>query len=121
MLRFLGKALRYNMSAHISNVPNLLAATLGMVLNNGIFLLGMWGMLFAGKEQNQDLLHYYIALNVLMMLSYGVLCFFFGGWIEMGDLIVKAEPRLHVSSPCSLIWVSLKGTPASVPRHGLRR
>lgn len=99
MLRFLGKALRYNMSAHISNVPNLVAATLGMVLNNSIFLLGMWGMLFAGKEQNQDLLHYYIALNVLMMLSYGVLCFFFGGWIEMGDLIVNGHFESKLATP----------------------
>ncbi len=99
MFRFLGKALRYNMSAHISNVPNLLAATIGMLLNNVIFLLGLWGMLFAGKAQNQELLHYYIALNVLIMTSYGVLCFFFGGWIEMGDLIVNGHFESKLATP----------------------
>lgn len=99
MLRFLAKALRYNLSAHISNVPNLLAATVGMLLNNAIFLLGLWGMLFAGKSQNQDLLHYYIALNVLIMTSYGLLCFFFGGWIEMGDLIVNGHFESKLATP----------------------
>lgn len=99
MISFLAKALRYNMSAHISNVPNLLAATIGMLLNNVIFLLGLWGMLFAGKAQNQDLLHYYIALNVLIMTSYGVLCFFFGGWIEMGDLIVNGHFESKLATP----------------------
>ncbi len=99
MLRFLGKALRYNLSAHISNAPNLAAATIGMLLNNIIFLLGLWGMLFAGKSQNQELLNYYIALNVLIMMSYGVLCFFFGGWIEMGDLIVNGHFESKLATP----------------------
>ncbi|WP_141732127.1 ABC-2 family transporter protein [Oligoflexus tunisiensis] len=99
MIRFLAKALRYNMSAHISNIPNLLAATCGMLLNNIIFLLGLWGMLFAGKPENQDLLHYYIALNILIMTSYGVLCFFFGGWIEMGDLIINGHFESKLATP----------------------
>jgi ABC-type uncharacterized transport system permease subunit len=99
MFSFLAKAVRYNMSAHISNLPNLAAATIGMLLNNVIFLLGLWGMLFAGKEQNQELLHYYIALNVLIMTSYGILCFFFGGWIEMGDLIVNGHFESKLATP----------------------
>lgn len=99
MLSFLTKALRYNLNAHVSNVPNLIAATVGMLLNNTIFLLGLWGMLFAGKSQNQELLHYYIALNVLIMTSYGIICFFFGGWIEMGDLIVNGHFESKLATP----------------------
>jgi ABC-type uncharacterized transport system permease subunit len=34
-----------------------------------------------------------------MMLSYGVLCFFFGGWIEMGDLIVSGHFESKLATP----------------------
>ncbi len=99
MFSLLWKAMRYNLSAHASNLPNLSAATIGMLLNNIIFLVGMWGMLFAGKPSNQDLLNYYIALNAMLMTAWGIINFFFGGWIEMGDLIVNGHFESKLATP----------------------
>ncbi|MCB0361715.1 MAG: ABC-2 family transporter protein [Bdellovibrionales bacterium] len=92
-------SLKYNLSAHWSNLPNLLASTFGMLLNNTIFLTGMWTMLFAGRPENQHLLNYYIALNALIMISWGAINFFFGGWIDLGEIIVNGQFESKLASP----------------------
>jgi ABC-type uncharacterized transport system permease subunit len=99
MLQLMARCLKYNLSAHFANLPNLLAGALGMLLNNTIFLLGMWGMLFAGKPENQPLLFYYIALNALIMTAWGGINFFFGGWMDLGELIVSGQFESKLSTP----------------------
>ena len=93
------KSIRYNLSAHRSNLPNLVAGALGMLLNNFIFLFGMWGMLFAGKNQPEALLVYCVALNTLILLAWGCINFFFGGWIGLGELIVSGQFESKLSTP----------------------
>lgn len=70
-----------------------------MFVNNIIFLIGMWGMLFAGKPENEPLLFYYLALNALIMTAWGGINFFFGGWMELGELIVSGGFESKLSTP----------------------
>jgi ABC-type uncharacterized transport system permease subunit len=99
MLKLLWYSIRCNLSAHLANRANLIAGALGMIVNNGLMLLGLWGMLFAGKEQNQGLLVYYIALQTLVFFSFGILNFFFGGWRELGDLITDGQFESKMATP----------------------
>ncbi len=99
MFRLLKTAQTYNLSAHASNLPNLIAGTMGMLINNILFLTGMWGMLFAGKPENHHLLFYYVALNALVMTSWGALNFFFGGWIDLGELITNGHFESKLATP----------------------
>ena len=92
----LTRALAYNMDAHRANPANLIAGTIGMLVNNVIFLVGIWGMLFAGKPVNSQLLPYYIALNAVVMTSWGVVNFLWGGLRSLGEMISEGtlEPML---------------------------
>jgi ABC-type uncharacterized transport system permease subunit len=99
MLKFVMLAVKYNLSAHLSNLPNLAAATCGMILNNVIYQIGMWGMIFAGKSQNDSLIVYFIALQALIWTAWGAINFFFGGWMDLGDLIVSGQFESKVATP----------------------
>lgn len=72
---------------------------MSMLVNNVIFLTGIWGMLFAGKPENHHLLFYYLALNSLVMTAWGIINFFFGGWIELGELIVSGQFESKLATP----------------------
>ncbi len=99
MWNLMAKSLKYNLSAHAANLPNLIAGALGMLVNNTIFLIGMWGMLFAGKPENNPLLFYYIALNALIMTAWGGINLLFGGWMDLGELIVSGQFESKLSTP----------------------
>ena len=109
MLRLLAMALRFQWDSHRSNLPNLIAGAMGMIINNIIYLTGMWGMLFAGKPDNQPIFRYYLALNAMTMMSWGGLCFFVGGLRTMGDLVDDGalEPMLATPrDPLLLVAIS---------------
>ena len=91
--------LRANLSGHWSTLPNLVAGALGMIVNNCIFLAGMWGMLFAGKPENSGMLVYYIGLNALFMIAWGGLNFFAGGFMDLGELITSGQFESKLSMP----------------------
>ncbi len=97
--RLIATALRYNMDAHRANPANLIAGALGMLINNIIFLLGIWGMLFAGKPRNSDLIPYYVALNTIVMTSWGAVNFFFGGLRSLGELISDGMLETMLGTP----------------------
>lgn len=99
MFHLLKMAVKYNLSAHLANLPNLIAGTIGMLLNNILFLTGIWGMLFAGKSQNNYLILYFVALNVIIMTAWGAINFFFGGWIDLADLIVNGSFESKLATP----------------------
>ena len=99
MLKFIALTLKYNLSAHLSNLPNLLAAASGMLINNTIYLLGMWGMIFSGKSQNDSLITFYITIQALIMTSWGAINFLFGGWMDLGELIVNGQFESKVATP----------------------
>ncbi len=97
--RILFTALRYQMDAHRANPANLWAGGLGMFINNAIFLAGMWGLIFAGKPQNNSILAYYFSLSFVVMLSWGGLNFFLCGYRRLGDLITNGELEPLLATP----------------------
>jgi ABC-type uncharacterized transport system permease subunit len=99
MIQLMYRSLKYNLSAHLANLPNLVAGALGMLINNTLFLTGLWGMLFAGKPENEPLLFYFVALNALVMTAWGGINFFFGGWIDLGELITNGQFESKLSTP----------------------
>lgn len=99
MFRLIVLGLKYNLSAHVANLPNLIAATIGMLLNNIIFLIGIWGMLFAGKANNQPFQFYFLSLVAMIMTAWGGINFFFGGWIDLGEIIVNGHFESKLATP----------------------
>lgn len=97
--RLIRKALLYNWDAHISNLPNLIAGALGMIINNTILFAGLWAMIFAGKARNAELLPYFIALNAVVMVSWGGLNFWFGGLRLLGELITEGRLEPMLATP----------------------
>jgi ABC-type uncharacterized transport system permease subunit len=97
--------IRANLSAHFANLPNLISGALGMIINNCIFLAGMWGMLFAGKPENESFAIYYVALNALFMLAWGAINFLMGGFQELGELIVSGQFESKLSTPRHPLWL----------------
>ena len=109
------KAIRYNWSAQASNKANLTSAIITMIVNNILFLYGMWLMLFDGKEQNKILWPYYLTLTVLAYIGWGAVNFFTGGLKIMGEIIDngKLEPMLGTPrQPLILIAISDSSTTA---------
>ncbi len=114
-LRVLKTAIACHWGAHRSNPVNFFAGTLGMIVNNVIVLVGLWAMLFQGKPNEQVLTLYFLALNAMVVLAWGGVCFFFGGveglarTIENGAL----EPMLSTPrDPLLLVGISESVLPA---------
>jgi ABC-type uncharacterized transport system permease subunit len=96
MLSLFWKAIKHNWSAQASNPVNLWSGLVAMVVNNILFLYGMWLMLFDGKAQNQPIFPFYLTLTCLAYTGWGTLNFFVGGLKELGEIIDdgKLEPML---------------------------
>ena len=114
--RLIKTALLYNMDAHHANPVNLLAGALGMFVNNTIFLVGIWGMLFAGKTKNAELLAYFIALYAIVTASWGAVNFFFGGLRFLGDYITEGtlEPMLATPRDPILLAAISRSSPMAL-------
>lgn len=109
MLNIFFKAIRYNWSAQSSNKANLWSAIITMIVNNLLFLYGMWLMLFDGKEQNKTLWPYYLTMTILAYVGWGAVNFFAGGLKIMGEIIDngRLEPMLGTPrEPLFLIAIS---------------
>ncbi len=109
------RALAYNLDAHRANAANLAAGAAGMVINNVIFLAGVWAMFFAGKARNQELVPYFVALQVVVMTSWGAVAFFLGGLRSLPEYVTDGslEPMLATPrSPVLLAAISRSGAPA---------
>jgi len=109
MIRLLLKAFHHNWSAQASNKANLWAALTTMIVNNILFLYGMWLMLFDGKPQNKVLFPYYLTLTMLAYVGWGAVNFFLGGLRVLGETIDngRLEPMLGTPrSPLLLAAIS---------------
>lgn len=109
MLSLFLKAIRYNWSAQSSHKANLWSAIITMIVNNLLFLYGMWLMLFDGKTQNKALWPYYLTMTVLAYVGWGAVNFFLGGLKNMGEIIDngRLEPMLGTpQEPLFLIAIS---------------
>ena len=101
--------MRNNWSAQASNRANLWSAIITLIVNNLLFLYGMWLMLFDGKEQNKVLWPYYLTMTALAYVGWGVVNFFTGGLKLMGEMIDngRLEPMLGTPrSPLFLVAIS---------------
>lgn len=109
MLILFFKAIRNNWNAQASNKVNLWSAVVTMIVNNLLFLYGMWLMLFDGKEQNKALWPYYLTMTILAYVGWGAVNFFTGGLRAMGEMIDngRLEPMLGTPrDPLFLIAIS---------------
>ncbi len=93
------KAMKHNWSAQASNPVNLWSGLLTMIVNNVLFLYGMWLMMFAGKEQNQKIFPVYLTLTVLAYIGWGTLNFFLGGLKELGFIIDDGQLEPMLGTP----------------------
>lgn len=96
MFSLLWRAFKNHLDAHLSVPVNFYASVIGMLVNNFLFLYGMWLMLFQGKEQNQPAFHYYLALVSTVYVGWGLLMTFAYGLRFMGEVIDdgRLEPML---------------------------
>lgn len=108
-LRLIATAVRYHWDSQKSNPANLFAAVIGMILNNGLAVWGLWAMLFDGKPDGKQLTVYFLALNGMITIAWGSVCFFLGGlhslatYVEDGSLDpMLATPR----NPILLVAIS---------------
>jgi len=108
-LRLISLAVRYHWDSQKSNPANLFAAVFGMILNNGLAVWGLWAMLFDGKPDGKQLTVYFLALNGMITIAWGSVCFFLGGLhslsthVEDGSLDpMLATPR----NPILLVAIS---------------
>lgn len=114
-LRLIVLAFRYHWDAQKSNPVNLLAGTFGMIINNVIILWGLWVMLFDGKPDGRELTIYFLALNAMVTIAWGSICFFLGGIRSLGEYIEEGslEPMLATPRrPLLLAGISQIFTPA---------
>ena len=114
-LRLIALAVRYHWDAQRSNPVNLMAGVFGMIINNLIVIWGLWAMLFDGKPDSKALTIYFLALNGMLTVAWGSVCFLLGGlhslstYVEEGSL----EPMLATPrSPLLLASISNSIAPA---------
>jgi len=102
---FLRRALAYNFDQFRAAPANLIAGALGMVINNVLFLSGIWMMLFAGKDENRPIQLYFIALNALVMVSWGFVNFLVGGLRELGSFVEEGTLEPMLATPRHPLWL----------------
>jgi len=93
------KSLRFTWDAHKANPADLTMATLGMILNNVLNIWGLWMMLFAGKPNNEYLLHYFLAMQSFVPLAWGVVQFFAGGLYTLSEIIENGAFETMMATP----------------------
>lgn len=99
MIKILIQSLIFHWDAHRSNPWNFFSACLGMVLNNLLFLYGIYLMLFAGKNENSHLLPYLMALWGIVATSWGILNFMVGGLRNLSQAIEDGAIEPAMGSP----------------------
>ncbi len=114
-LRLVLLALRFHWDAQKSNRANLVAATVGMFVNNVLVLWGLWAMLFDGKPDSQALTIYFLALNAMINIAWGTTSLLLGGLRSLGEYIEEGtlEPMLATPRhPLVLVGISQSLTPS---------
>ncbi len=114
-LKLLSLSLKYHFDSQKSNPMNLIAGTVGMIINNLIVLWGLWAMLFYNKPNGASLTVYFISLNAMIAIAWGSLLFFVGGFRSLGEYIEEGslEPMLSTPRhPLVLVGLSQSSTPA---------
>ena len=98
-LRLISLAVRYHWDAQRSNPVNFFAAVFGMIINNSLAMWGLWAMLFDGKPDGQRLTVYFLALNGLITVAWGSVCFFLGGLHSLAAHVEDGSLDPMLSTP----------------------
>ena len=96
----------YNLDAHKSNPVNMILGALGMIINNILYLGGVWVLFFAGKEQNAQIVPYFAGLTALTTTSWGALNFFFGGLRNLGTTISNGNLEVFMATPRNVLTLA---------------
>ena len=116
-MKLLLRAAAYHWETHWSNPANFWSGVLGMIVNNVLTLLGIWAMLFAGKEALNDERDFFFLMNFIVMISYGFVHVFLGGISDLDKQINGGGLDLALTSPRSP-FVLLSLTSSHLPAFG---
>ncbi|HPI41137.1 MAG TPA: ABC-2 family transporter protein [Pseudobdellovibrionaceae bacterium] len=115
------RLIRLAISAHLrtqwSSQFNFWSGVLGMLVNNFMILVGVWAMLFAGKEQFLQERNNFFIMNFVLMFSWGVLHVFFGGITNLDQQIHKGFLDISLTHPRSPL-LSMALTQSYLPAWG---
>ena len=99
-LRFLLKALKYNILSAFEYKKSFLIQVIFMFINNGFFLV-FWNVVFAkngGSLNNIEMKDIYI-LWTIPTISWGIASFFFGGATKLNEYIKNGNLDTFILQP----------------------
>jgi len=116
-LRLIRLAIAAHLRTQWSSQFNFWSGVLGMLVNNFMILMGVWAMLFAGKEQFTQERNNFFIMNFILMFSWGVLHVFLGGITNLDQQIHKGFLDISLTHPRSPL-LSLALTQSYLPAWG---
>jgi ABC-2 type transport system permease protein len=116
-MKLLWIAFLAHFNSHRSTATNFWSGIVGMVVNNILVLVGIWAMLFAGKEHAQTQGRFFLLVNFFIMTLWGVIHVFMGGLRELPNLIHNGGLDIHLLSPRAK-WLSVSVTASDLPAWG---
>jgi ABC-2 type transport system permease protein len=102
MIRLLLRAIKNNFHANLANPTELLSGIFAMVANNIIYFGGVALVLFGGgRAADLENLKYYLAMQTVLFVSFGGVCFFAGGFRRLPSIIESGEFDVYLAQPRS--------------------
>lgn len=95
------RTIQFHFLSQWSSQTNFWAGVLGMLINNFLVLLGVWAMLFAGKEDLNTARDSFFMMNFVLMLGWGSLHVFLGGITDLDSQINFGALDMAMTSPRS--------------------
>jgi ABC-type uncharacterized transport system permease subunit len=117
LMRLLFRATYFHFQTHWANRGNFWSGILGMVVNNALTLLGIWAMLFAGKEGLTNERDLFFLMNFVLMTAYGIVHAFLGGIANLDKQINEGGLDLAMATPRSPVLL-LSLTASHLPAWG---
>jgi ABC-2 type transport system permease protein len=111
------RSILFHFDTHWSNPRHFWAGVVGMFINNALTLLGIWAMLFAGKENLSEARNLFFAINFILMFAWGAIMVFLGGVSNLDKLINEGSLDLAMTTPRSPVLV-LSLTSSHLPAWG---
>lgn len=105
MLRLFVLSFQNHFSAFTSQPGVFVAAVIGMLINNILFLTGLWTILFREKPENQGLLLPTLCLTTIGFLSWGLVNVFLGGLGHIGEAIDNGTLEPMMGTPRSTLFL----------------
>lgn len=116
-MKLLWLAFLAHFNSHRSTATNFWSGIIGMIVNNILVLVGVWAMLFAGKEHASTQGRFFLLVNFIIMILWGVFHIFMGGLRELPALIHNGGLDIHLLSPRPQ-WISVSITASDLPAWG---